>query len=389
MRQSPVYYVTRTLPAYRVAALQRLDERIGGRLVVCHGSVPGGSSLGSIAATGESDLTTARVRNHWFSGERLHFQNPLPAFRRFGRPSAILAEESPRSVSLPMLIAGARLTGTPLALWGHFSSNDRPFSLSNWEDRIRIALARRADACVGYTESIAELLRPYIDADRIFVARNTLDTDTLFALHDELVHEGHAAVRERLGLPADAAVLAFLGRLLETKGTGALLDAAERLKDRMPLAMVVIGDGPERPAMERRVRDRRIPNVVFTGSLPAFADSAPYLFASDVMVMPGYVGLAVNHAFSLGLPVVTYASPGDMRYHSPEIGYVEHGVNGRIAEHGNLDALVDAVERVIRERQMYSENALQYAKDNLTIDRMVDGLESAINYLESRGRKSQ
>ena len=389
MPPSPVYYVTRTLPSYRVAALRRLDERIGGRLVVCHGSVPGGSSLGSIAASAESDLRIARVRNLWFSGERIHFQNPLPAFRRFGRPSAILAEESPRSISLPLLIAGARLTRTPLALWGHFSSNDRRFSTSNWEDRIRLTLARRANACVAYTESIADLLRPYIDAERIFVARNTLDTDALFALHDDLAREGRAAVRERLGLPADAAVLAFLGRLLETKGTGALLDVAERLKDQMPLAVVIIGDGPERLNMELGVRGRGIPNVVFTGSLPALADSAPYLFASDVMVMPGYVGLAVNHAFSLGLPVVTYASPGPMRYHSPEIDYVMHGVNGRIAAHSDLDALVGAVERVIRERSMYSENALRYARENLGIDRMVDGLEAAIDYLEARGRRTR
>ena len=37
--------------------------------------------------------------------------------------------------------------------------------------------------------------------------------------------------------------------------------------------------------------------------------------AGDALVIPGYVGLAVNHAFAHGLPVVTCQSP----MHSPEI----------------------------------------------------------------------
>ena len=48
--------------------------------------------------------------------------------------------------------------------------------------------------------------------------------------------------------------------------------------------------------------------------------------ASDAVVIPGYVGLAVNHAFAHGLPVITCQS----EIHSPEIEYIENDVNGLI-----------------------------------------------------------
>ena len=58
----------------------------------------------------------------------------------------------------------------------------------------------------------------------------------------------------------------FAGRLTPEKGLATLLDAWERLAVRCPLQ--IVGDGPDRAALEARVRDRNIPGVTFRGSLP-------------------------------------------------------------------------------------------------------------------------
>ncbi len=223
-----------------------------------------------------------------------------------------------------------------------------------------------------------------MDAERLFVARNTLDTDTLFALHDHLRAEGRVAVRRRLGLLAEAPVLVFIGRLIKTKGTDRLLDVFGALRAKRTAHLLVIGGGPEQSAMEERVAREQIDGVYFLGALPAWADSAPYLYAADLMLMPGYLGLAVNHAFAFGVPVVSQASPDPaIRFHSPEAAYVQPGENGLLARPNDAAAMLEAVERVLADRPRFSQNAYAYARTYLTLDQMVNGLEAAIRFVET------
>ena len=379
-----VYYFTRIVPEYRTGALDALNKRLGGRLVVCSGDPPQGSSLGSLGSLNASSVANVRLRNLWISGERSHFQNFLPAFSRYGRPSAILAEESPRSVSLPMLMYWAARHNVPLGLWGHFSSNRRGDSGRSWQDRYRRALARRADACVCYTDAIARRLDG-VPPERIFVARNTLDTPTLFALHDRLAAEGKTAVRQRLGLNEHVDFLSFSGRLTEAKGATVLIDLVEHLQREREIGLIVIGDGPLRGEMERQSERRRLRDIHFLGPLTSYDDSAPYLFASDLLVLPGVAGLAINHAFALGLPVVTRAAPDESRYHGPEIDYIVNGSNGLIMPTGAVEDLAQGVTRILDRRQAFSEAARAYARRHLRLEGMVDGLEAAIRHLEGRG----
>lgn len=380
----PYLYVARTIPSYRIGVLSELNSRLNDRLVVCSGDPP--HSLKQLSNSRQDSFRTVHLTNYWIGGERLHIQNIRPVFKAYGRPAAIIAEESPRSLSLPVLLTLARLRRVRIGLWGHFSSNWRPFSLRNWQDRYRVRLARRADAVVCYTEGVASLLRPYVDNARVFVARNTLDTRALTELYEGLASEGKVAIRKRLGLPPDHPVLAFLGRLIPEKGTRTLVRIAERFQRDRPSTLIVIGDGPERATMEQAAREAGL-DVRFLGALTAYDESSDWLFASDVMVLPGYVGLAVNHAFALGLPVVTHSSPGAMRYHSPEIEYLIDGRNGYIVPHEDVEAFCEAIEEVMRRQDEFARQALAFARENLTVERMVDGLAAAFRYLEDR-RKS-
>ena len=383
-----VFYFTRVLPSYRYPVLERLNRRLGGNLVACAGEPPAGSSLSILTGPARHGFERAQMRNIWIRGETLHAQPFRHVFRTYGRPSVVMAEESPRSITLPLLLRYARRMGAARVLWGHFSSNLRTPSRWSLADRYRIALARSVDACVCYTEQIADIVRPHVEKQRIFAAPNTLDTDVLFTLHDALSAEGRTPVRRRLGLPHDASVLLFLGRLIRAKGTGPLLDAFCALRRRRKACLVVIGSGPEEAPMRVRVVRERIAGVHFLGAMPDWAHSAPYLYSADVLLNPGYLGLSVNHAFAFGLPVVSQHSPlAGPRFHSPEIAYLQSGHNGLLAAPNDPAALVQAVESVLSDRLRYASNALRYAREHLTIGRMVDGLEAAVRFArEGAGR---
>ena len=379
----PVYYFTRMILWYRIPVLEKLNARLDGRLVVCSGDPPGTSSLGNLVQENAPEYKQIFLRNHWFFGEKIHAQPYRRVFERHGPPAAILAEESPRSVTLPFLLRYARSLGAGRVLWGHFSSNRRAFDPKRHIlDKYRLALAKSVEGCACYTENIANLLRPFVPEQNLFVARNTMDLDPMFAQREALEAEGKQAVRRRLSIPPEGPVLVYIGRLIREKGTDMLLETWSRLTQEMSANLLIIGDGPERAAMEQAVSARALHGVRFLGSLMQ-EEAGPWLYASDLMLMPGYLGLAVNHAFAFGVPVVSLRQPeaGGIKFHSPEVEYVRSGETGLLCSGRSPEALAAGVREVLADRDRYSTNALTYAKEHLTLDKMVDGLEAAIRHV--------
>ena len=380
--KDPIAYVARFVPGYREPVLEELNDRLNGRLVVCAGSPPE-ASFKALSSGPAPTYKRIRLRNTWIGGQRALIQNTRPVLAC--NPSVLLAEESPRTLSLPYLLTTAKRKGIGTLLWGHFSSNRRALSKLHPLDRYRIALAKRVDGCVCYTDHIADLIAPYVRGKRCFVARNTLDTPQLFKLYSTLVAEGKARVRNRLGLPEKGRIVVFIGRLVADKRPEILLDLHKALGTTQKTALVLIGDGPEYAKLLGRVENEGLKNVFLPGAVLRLEDSAPWIYAADVMVCPGYVGLNVNHAFCLGLPIVTCTSPDPkIRYHSPEIAYLQPNVNGMQARYGDLDELVQAVLAVLDNRDYFSANALAYARANLKLENMIDGLIEAIQYAEER-----
>lgn len=380
MADAPVLFVARFVPAYRWPVLERLDDRLGGRLVVCSGDPPGGTAHD--AGAGDTAVRRIPLRNTWWAGERIHRQAYRTLFEEVPHPAVVLAEESPRSLSLPGLLRAARHRGAGTLLWGHFMSNDRPFDPGRSPaDRYRLTLARMVDGIVCYGSAGAGQMRRHLPADRVFTAVNTLDTDTLDDLRGALEAEGRSAVRTRLGFGTDETVLLFVGRLVADKGVDLLLDTAAELARSRPTRVVVIGDGPLAGHVRTRAHESIGARVTALGGMADPARSAPWFFAADVLLVPGRLGLAVNHAFAFGLPVVSVTPPGPGRYHGPEAEHVVPGRTGMLVP-ARCETLAAAVDEVMDRREVFSTHALETARRELSVDRMVDGLVEAVRFAE-------
>ena len=381
----PIAYVARFVPEYRRPILKKLNDRLNGRLIVCAGSSHD-TSFRNSSNSPPTGYKSIQLKNRWIGGHKALIQSVKPVIEC--NPVVILAEESPRTISLPWLLNIAKRKRIGTLLWGHFSSNQRKFSERSLPDRYRIAMAKGVNGCVCYTHQIAELIEPYISNEACFVAPNTLDTNKLFRLKRELASERKQAVRSRLGLPENGKTVVFVGRLIKEKRVEVLLDLHKSLSTVGNATLVIIGDGPERAKLEARIQHERLTNIFMLGRISELEDSAPWIYASDVMVCPGYVGLNVNHAFCLGLPIVTCKSPDPrIRYHSPEIAYLQPGMNGMMAEYGDLNALVNATQTVLKKQVDFSLHAYEYAQSHLQLDRMIDGLVQAIEYAELYAKK--
>jgi len=113
----------------------------------------------------------------------------------------------------------------------------------------------------------------------------------------------------RSSQPSQPPTIVFQGRLVSTKGIRVLLDAAGILRsDNRSFELVIIGDGPERFALEELAQQMLLSTCVrFTGRLGP-ADLESNFAKASIVVVPSLggevFGLVVAENMSRGLAVV-------------------------------------------------------------------------------------
>ena len=115
---------------------------------------------------------------------------------------------------------------------------------------------------------------------------------------------------------AEGSDVIFTGRLIREKNVDVLLRALVPVREEIPdLRALIVGDGPERPALEALARDLGLAGAVtFTGFLPDYDSVIAAMKASRVFVLPSTregFGIAALEAMACGLPVVTADHPGN------------------------------------------------------------------------------
>lgn len=176
------------------------------------------------------------------------------------------------------------------------------------KNRLNQWLAGRAvrhdDAVIAVSEPLARRLGHMgVPADRIVTIPNAWRPPDV-PLPDR------AAARARLALPADTAILGWVGRLSHVKGADVAIDAIARMRN--PAALLVfVGDGPDRSMLEARSA------ALGLGSRICFAGMVP----SASAVLPAFDGLVLSsrnegtpmillEAIHAGVPIVATAVGG-------------------------------------------------------------------------------
>lgn len=158
-----------------------------------------------------------------------------------------------------------------------------------------------------------------------------------FRSRSSLSPAGRRAVRERLGVPADARLILSLAKMNAREAPWDLLRAFARLGEEAWL--VLAGDGPERPALERAAG----PRVRFPGYVPYV--ELPSLYASaDLFVHAAREerwGVSVEEALACGLPVVASSRVG------AAFDLIAPGENGFPYEAGDPEALAACLSRAL------------------------------------------
>jgi glycosyltransferase involved in cell wall biosynthesis len=122
--------------------------------------------------------------------------------------------------------------------------------------------------------------------------------------------EGDPELRARLGVPAGAVVAGTVGSLRPVKNFARLLDACAAARE---IHLLVIGDGEDRPALERRAAAPDLAGRVHFAGYQA--DPAPWYRAMDLFALSSdseQMPLCLVEAMASGLPVAA-TDVGDVR----------------------------------------------------------------------------
>jgi len=210
-----------------------------------------------------------------------------------------------------------------LAFWGH-GRNFQARSGHSLRESLKKWFINQVDWWFAYTESSAKTVREFgFFPGRITVVQNAIDTTELKSALTGVTQADLSRLRAHLGLPNNHVAL-YCGGMYPGKQLEFLLAACKAIRQRISdFHVILIGNGPEQGTVERAAQEYDW--IHYVG--PKFGqDRAVYFKASQALLMPGLVGLAIVDSFVAGTPIFTT----DITSHSPEISYLEHGVNGMI-----------------------------------------------------------
>ena len=156
----------------------------------------------------------------------------------------------------------------------------------------------------------------------------------------------HCGVDPRRYMPGTRAGnrLMFVGRLAAVKGVPVLLDALAQARATWPdLTLTLVGDGPDRAALEAQASALGIMEAVRFAGYRSQSDVASLLANHDALVLPSFaegVPVVLMEAMATEMPVIATMVGGVSEL-------VQDGESGRLVAPGDTDALRAAILSVM------------------------------------------
>ena len=373
------------VPVYRRGFFEHLSRMSANRYTVFHGAPPSNISLQAAKPPFAFENVELNNRELKIGGSIAVWQPAVWRYLTGGYDGLIVGHEF-KFLSSLVMVACSRVLRRPVIWWGFGYRK----AYGSWQggggpglkDRLAIwaadRLARFGDGYLAYTEKGRDhLLSIGMAEDRIQVVRNTIDVEEQVKLAQAVADMPDREIRAEFGLKPDSTVFLYVGRLVPRKRVDMLIDFAKRFPDvgGKPVEVLVVGDGEEMPKLREQASGTN--NVHFTGAIdPSDVRIAKAMKVACAVVIPGYLGLAINHAFAHARPVVTQKHD----FHSPEIEYLTEGYDALLIG-GDEEAFCEGLAAFAASPDEQARLAANAGKtrESLRIGQMVEAFDGFVS----------
>lgn len=233
-------------------------------------------------------------------------------------------------------------------------------------DRIKVFLAKKADANIFYTRNAKNSFATKgIKSQKLFTANNTFDVgDRIKSFKNPIKNK-----------------ILFVGSFDRRKQLVVLIKSFKNILNSIDenINLVLIGDGDEKIEIEKLINNLNLKNrIILTGKINEPDRLREFYKEAIVSVSYGQAGLSVLQSLGFGVPFITHADAisGGEKYN------IIHNKNGFFCK-SQLeleDYLVQLCTNIDKARSM-GENAYKYYSNNCTIEIMAQGFIDAIEYV--------
>ncbi len=283
------------------------------------------------------------------------------------------------SFEIALIALAALFSGTPLFLRSESPWNQEVEKGSFLQQMKRIVLRYAFKMVAGFLFIGKENKEFYkqlgVSEKKLFFTPYAVDNDRLLREAEEFLPRKDN-IRQELGLPTAKKVILFVGKLIPKKNPMDLLLAFGDLS-REDVALVFVGEGMLRPALEKTIREKNIEDVHFAG-FKNMQEIGRYYAAADFFVLPSGQGetwgLVANEAMCFGLPIILSRRVGSAS------DLVEEDRNGYTFRLGNVSELRDALLRLIEEPKKCEEfgRASRAIVERYSFEADIEGISRAI-----------
>lgn len=332
-----ILVVYQYIALYRLPVFQVLARSSRYDFVFMAGAPPKGGTvrIASEAELEAAGLTHVPARNVWL-GTAVLWQRALPPAVLSRRYDAVVALGDIHYLSTWASAAAARILSRPVLFWSH-GIKRRERGLARL---LKSAFFRLPRANLVYDAHAPVMMRRHLGLTApIEAIWNSLDFDEQTRIFEALECAPPPA---GAGGAGNGLRLVSVGRLNPRRRLDLVLEALAILSRRgVPVTFEVVGDGPERAALEAHadwlgLRDA----VTFRGAIYEEAEVAAVLYHADLLVSPGPIGLPAVHAHGLGCPVLTIA---DRTVQMPEVEVITPGETGILIDTLSAEAIAEGV----------------------------------------------
>ncbi len=228
----------------------------------------------------------------------------------------------------------------------------------------------QSDAVTAVSESLKnDTYKHFATTREIHVIPNFIVPALQNSDTPSVIRQKYAADNER--------ILCHVSNFRKVKRVEDVIEVFYKVQQKIASKLILVGDGPERYACEKLVRELQIcDKVIFIGKV---RDTAHVLELSDVFLLPSETesfGLAALEAMAVGVPVISSNTGG-----IPEVNI--HGETGFLSNVGDTDDMAKNTLAILKddlELKQFKDRALQRSH-HFDIEKILPMYEAVYNQL--------